>query len=57
MPGSITSLFFTEFAIIGTKGGEQIKAVDVTIVVSLSILNIADNSICNPRVPKIVNPI
>ena len=41
-PGSIMSLFFRESATGIIKAGPKIQAVDAMMVVSLSILNMAD---------------
>lgn len=51
-PLTIISLFFSAPAIIGTKGGEHIRAVDVIIRVSASTLKILHSKVCNNKVPK-----
>ncbi|NJK97610.1 MAG: hypothetical protein HC905_24305 [Bacteroidales bacterium] len=46
-------------ATVGTKGAESINAREVMRVVSVSILNILENSICkvsDPKITKVINP-
>lgn len=49
-PGKSNCLLFNAPAITGTKGGEQIKAVEVIIMVSESIPNNFDSAKCKAKV-------
>lgn len=51
-PDIIISLFFKLSATTGTKGGEQINAVEDIITVSPSILNNFDSNACKNNDPK-----
>ena len=53
IPGTTISRFRYAPATTGTKGGLQTSAVEVIIIVSVSIIKIFDNSSCNISEPKI----
>lgn len=53
IPESMISLFFRALATVGTKGAEKIKAVEVIIVVSASILKIFENNTWKNNEPAI----
>jgi hypothetical protein len=57
IPINITVLFFIPPATSGTNGGEQISAVELIMVVSVSILKILARISCISKLMKMTKPI